>query len=69
LAEVVAYGPVLDCLDAPNVDLLGGELLAGGLLAEELAEVAAVHRHFRDHLVAFCDLVLDLAVHRAPQAV
>jgi hypothetical protein len=49
------------------VYLLGRELLACGLLPEELADVAPVHRHTRDHLVALADLVLDLEAHRSPQ--
>src|SRR5206468_7709615 len=71
LPEVITHGPVLDhlaVLESPDVDLLGGELLAGGRPAEELAEVAAVHGHARHDLVALADLVLDVGAHRPPQA-
>src|SRR6266487_3902474 len=61
LAEVVAHRPVFDHLavpKAPDVDVLDGEFPARRGRAEELAEVAAVHGHARDDLVAFADLVL-----------
>jgi hypothetical protein len=49
---------VLDYLavrDPPDVYLLGGELIAGRLPAEELTDVVAVHRHARDDLVLAVD--------------
>src|SRR5438270_137947 len=54
-------------LDAPDVDVLDGELLAGRSLAQELAPVVAVHHHPGDDLVALADLVLDLGPH-GPQS-
>jgi hypothetical protein len=63
-------GPVLDhlaILDTPDVDLLGGVLLARWRLAEELAHVMAVHDHPSDNLVALADLVLDLGAHVSPE--
>src|SRR5215218_2709691 len=70
LAEVVAYGPVLDhlvILESPDVDLLSAERLAGRRLAKELADVAAVHGHARHDLVVLADHVFDVGPHRAPK--
>jgi hypothetical protein len=70
LAEVVADRPVLDDLairQPPDVDLLGGVVLAGRRPAEELAHVPAVHDQPGDELVALADLILDLRPHRPPE--
>src|SRR5207302_7757707 len=70
LAEVVTHRPALNhpaLLESPDVDVLGGELPAARGLAKELAELATVHGHACDDLVAFADLVLDLVAHRAPE--
>src|SRR5437588_8823468 len=70
LTEGVAPRPVLDhlgVLHPPDVDLLGGELLARRGPTEELAEMAAMHGHAGDDLLALRDLVFDVSPHRTPQ--
>jgi hypothetical protein len=70
LPEVVPHRPVLDhlpVLEAPYVDVLGGELLAARGSAKKLTDVPAVHHYAGDDLVTLTDLVLDLGAHRAPE--